>query len=92
MARFISVQDDYRLLCMRGCEPLDAYKKCNLGEAPAKALVGRESYKRTNQGRSIMSMFNGNDDLLERSESRAWEQTLQWPAESREHLFVGQTS
>eukprot|EP00967_Tisochrysis_lutea_P022379 scaffold25482_cov17-Tisochrysis_lutea.AAC.2 len=61
-------QEDYRLLCSRGCQPLDAYKKCNLGEAPATALVGRVDWKTSNAGRDVISLFNGNDQLLGKSE------------------------
>lgn len=64
----LHTQDSYRLLCQRGCEPLSEYKKCSLGEAPAKALVARADWSSSNEGNTVINMFSGNEQLLENSE------------------------
>jgi len=50
-------QDDYRLVCEDGCKPLNMYESCNLGEAPARAVVGRPAWGLNGPGKYVARRF-----------------------------------
>jgi len=83
------MQEDYRLLCSRGCEPLDAYAKCNLGEAPSRALVGRTDWKTSPVGQDVIKLFNGNENLLEKREFTYRFCSMTWGGCGHQFLLYG---
>ena len=57
------LQDDYRIVCETGCQPIGAYEadQCNFGEAPARSLVGRPGWHLTEQGMAAITALTSNN-------------------------------
>lgn len=85
----VRMQSDYRILCDSGCQPLDEFERCNLGEAPAHAAMSNEQFGNSELGKVLTREVTGDERMAPFLSDSEWARVgaREWWAFDREGVM-----